>query len=446
MICNLMVILLAIVGAFSFPDCAGDREITPARVTFIALDGADWDVIDPLIQEGLLPNFGRIIEGGTRADLVSLGDEWVFQPEKERWGTSPALWMSAATSKLPEEHGITDFIVRDGDVTFPITSNFLRATPVWDIIGGTGKKVAVVGWWATWPAVPVNGYVVSDHVGISRWDLSTTYRQAGFEIHADTYPASLLDELRHLQRTPGDISARDAMKLCGIDRITRGLEEGNKLFELKIAIAADITYCGASFYIMDTYRPDFLTVYIEGIDIVQHLFWKYMPEEAHLFEVDPVDVENLGKVVPTYHMLVDSLLGEFLGRIGEEDRLVIASDHGFHASRARQHIHISGEHDRRGILLLYGGGIRQGAVLDELSLLDLAPMILYMEGMPIARDMKGKVPLDAFTAEVTGGKGLAFVDTYETREKGPLAPVPIPSPADSHLLEKLEALGYITRN
>jgi len=181
-----------------------DREVSPdgGRIVFLALDGADWDVIDPLLEEGLLPNFQSMIERGTRADLYSLGDEWVFLPEEGKWGTSPAIWTSIATGVLPEEHGIVDFIVRDDGVTFPITSNYLAAVPVWDIMGEKGMVVAVAGWWATWPARPVNGFMVSDHVGISRWDLSTNYRKAGFTLHGDTYPASLLEEIQPYRRSP----------------------------------------------------------------------------------------------------------------------------------------------------------------------------------------------------------------------------------------------------
>jgi hypothetical protein len=109
----------------------------------------------------------------------------------------------------------------------------------------------------------------------------------------------------------------------------------------------------------------------------------------------------------------------------------------------RENLHISGEHDRRGILLVRGSGVNRGAVLDEASILDIAPTILYMEGLPIARDMAGRVPLDAFTRGVET-QALQYVETYEG-ERESAEPVPIPSPVDSHLLEKLEALGYITR-
>jgi len=71
-----------------------------------------------------------------------------FSPKKEGGEHRPRSGLGS-DGKLPEEHGITDFIVRDGDITFPITSNYLMAAPVWEILGERGRKVALVGWWAS---------------------------------------------------------------------------------------------------------------------------------------------------------------------------------------------------------------------------------------------------------------------------------------------------------
>jgi len=439
---SFMFILLLVLEAA----CSGvEKPDANGTVIFIALDGADWDIIDPLIEKGKLPNFEKMVQGGTRADLESLDKEWVFYPEEKKWGTSPAIWTSAATGKLPSEHGINDFIVMDEGVMFPITSNYLTARPVWDVFGEAGLKVAVIGWWASWPAKPVNGFMVSDHVGISRWDLTTNYRKAGFHLHGDTYPLSLLDEIAPYRRAPSQISTEEALKLCNIGRMTEGLNEGKKLFELKIAIASDLTYAGVGLYLMDSYHPDFVTPYIEGVDIVQHLFWKYMAPDTSLYDVRKEDVDNLGGVIASYHVLVDSILGEYLKRTGERDCVIIASDHGFMSSNVRSRIHISGEHDRTGVLLMYGSGIRKGFRMEKVNILDVTPMLLYLENQPQAHDMSGEVPLDAFTEDFKRERSIRYVDTYEKEGAYQVIKRHIPSQVDSALLEKLEALGYLSR-
>jgi predicted AlkP superfamily phosphohydrolase/phosphomutase len=140
---------IVLISILTLPGCTSrSSQGGSGRIILVALDGADWDVIDPLLEEGALPHFETMIETGTRADLLSLDDEWVFLPEQKKYGTSPAIWTSIATGKLPEEHGIVDFVVRDGGITFPITSNYLTATPVWEIFGERDLQVAVAGYLA----------------------------------------------------------------------------------------------------------------------------------------------------------------------------------------------------------------------------------------------------------------------------------------------------------
>ena len=46
----------------------------------------------------------------------------------------------------------------------PVTSGMRKVKALWNILSDKQKKVAVVGWWATWPAEDVNGAMVSDHL------------------------------------------------------------------------------------------------------------------------------------------------------------------------------------------------------------------------------------------------------------------------------------------
>ena len=44
---------------------------TCRRVLVVGYDGAPWELVDPLIERGLMPNTRRLIEGGVRGDLLS---------------------------------------------------------------------------------------------------------------------------------------------------------------------------------------------------------------------------------------------------------------------------------------------------------------------------------------------------------------------------------------
>jgi predicted AlkP superfamily phosphohydrolase/phosphomutase len=52
----------------------------------------------------------------------------------------------------------------------------------------------------------------------------------------------------------------------------------------------------------------------------------------------------------------------------------------------------SGEHDWQGVFLARGPGVETGRRLEELSLLDVAPTLLALVGIPKAEDMTGHVP------------------------------------------------------
>jgi hypothetical protein len=134
----------------SEPPAAGGR-----RVLLIGLDGADWRILDPLLERGAMPHLARIVRNGVRARLRTIAPM-----------LSPILWTSMATGKRPEKHGIMDFLAVDSRTgrQIPVTSTMRQARAFWGILSGRGISVGTVGWWATWPAERVLGFQVSDRV------------------------------------------------------------------------------------------------------------------------------------------------------------------------------------------------------------------------------------------------------------------------------------------
>src|SRR6185295_2234345 len=126
-----------------------------APVVLIGLDGADWNIIDPLIAAGKMPNLAALIERGSRGRLLTLSPT-----------LSPVIWTTIATGVKPERHGIVDFtaINKDTGAAVPVTSNLRRVPALWNILSDAGRTVGFVGWWASFPAEKVNGYIVSDRI------------------------------------------------------------------------------------------------------------------------------------------------------------------------------------------------------------------------------------------------------------------------------------------
>ena len=72
------------------------------ELTVVGLDAATFDVIDPLVQAGDLPNLARLLEGGARGSLRS-----TTHP------LTPLAWTTMVTGVNAGRHGIWDFTERD---------------------------------------------------------------------------------------------------------------------------------------------------------------------------------------------------------------------------------------------------------------------------------------------------------------------------------------------
>jgi len=55
----------------------------------------------------------------------------------------------------------------------------------------------------------------------------------------------------------------------------------------------------------------------------------------------------------------------------------------------------SGCHDPKGMMILYGPGVRSGRIA-EVNNLDIAPTLLTLMGLPVPEEMKGRVLSEAF--------------------------------------------------
>ncbi|MDX1390641.1 MAG: alkaline phosphatase family protein, partial [Acidobacteriota bacterium] len=131
-----------------------EAGVPDRNTVLIGLDGLDWDILDPLIASGELPNLGRLAAGGTRARLRTVVPV-----------LSPVVWTSVATGKGPTKHGIMDFLARRSDGSMlPVTSTLWQSKAVWRLLGDGGVPVSVTAWWATWPAESVRGTMATDRI------------------------------------------------------------------------------------------------------------------------------------------------------------------------------------------------------------------------------------------------------------------------------------------
>lgn len=128
----------------------GERE--RPRVVFIGVDGAGWNVIDPLIDAGDLPAFARLKQTGSTGILRSV-----------ECYVSPPSWAAMMTGYLPEDTGIHTFghWDRAKNKFLPLASTDILVPSVWDVATAANRRSAVINVPLTYPVHDVDGIMVS---------------------------------------------------------------------------------------------------------------------------------------------------------------------------------------------------------------------------------------------------------------------------------------------
>jgi len=402
------------------------------KVLLVGWDAADWKILNPLIERSEMPAFTSLVNRGTIADMITL--EPIL---------SPLLWNSIATGKRADKHGILGFTEVDsgsGRVR-PVASTSRRTKAIWNILSQEGFRTNVVGWFGGHPAEPIRGTCVSDA-------FAQGFRQPGeaWPMSAGTvYPESNASALAPLRIAPHEIDD----ELLRLFVPGAGEVDGSKpnpLASLKKILAECFTTHAAATWVMENSDWDLMAVYYIGIDHFSHGFINYHP--PRLDWVDPKDFALYSDVVNGGYRLMDLFLGRLLQLAGPDTTVMIVSDHGFHSDHLRPSriprvpTGPAEQHRPLGIFALAGGGIRQDERIYGVNLLDVAPTLLALFGLPAGKDMPGRVLAEAFddTPELAR---IASWDEVEG-ESGMHPPGSSPPPEDSDLLlEQFVALGYI---
>jgi predicted AlkP superfamily phosphohydrolase/phosphomutase len=262
------------------------------KLLVIGLDGASFNVLDPLIDSGHLPNIANLIEQGSRADL-----ETTFPP------ITAVAWSSFMTGKNPGKHGIFEFVRRDhrSNREMAVNASFRKGRAIWDILSDAGKKVIVHNFPCTYPPHEINGLMIADFM--------TPRGRKDF-----TYPESLLDELEqqfgnyrlHLSQTyaQGNVGAV-------LDELFDELEYKAKITE----------------YLMTRYSWDAFFQYFWGTDRIQHELWHIIDEQHPRH--DKQEAAAYRNRVFSYFSRVDEIVGRLIELAGNDPLVLIASDHGF---------------------------------------------------------------------------------------------------------------------
>ncbi|NIM19724.1 MAG: tetratricopeptide repeat protein [Candidatus Latescibacteria bacterium] len=413
------------------------------KIIFIGVDGADWTLINPLIEKGRLPNFKKLVEGGAWGPLRTI------EPM-----LSPLIWTSMATGKLPEDHGILNFTVVDPETgeKIPITRLYRKVDAFWNTMSDYDRSVDIIGWLATYPAEAINGAMVTDRVGYLAF---ASPGESGPPPAGAISPSERYDEIISLLVKSEAVPYNEIERIIHIDKPTfeenkiLSFDPKNPINNMILIYASSLSYQNIALHLLERDHPDFFGVYFELVDAVGHLFMTYAPPKRD--DVSDEEYKKYKDAVDEAYVIQDGIIGEILARSDENTVVMIASDHGFKSGEARLKAgaeiwggHAAHWHRIEGIICLYGKGIRKGHRIEGASILDVAPTILALSGFPLASDMPGKVLEDALEPSLRESLNAAVVATLGRERADEAAEAAVGGALDEAAMKKLEALGYIT--
>lgn len=307
---------VAILGALALAGCsAGDAVVDPPAgragplypagsgelpapaaahgpVWLVGLDGASWDLIDPMLERGELPNLRGLIAGGTRAVLVS-----------EEPTISPALWATIATGVPRSVHGVINFTEkvpgRYSEVEVGPAQR--RAPAIWELVGAAGGRSWVIGWFGSYPAEPISGVYLSK-------GLDPDAPGPGQVHPPDLGPEILSTAAATAARSPAAAGAPTEFLRKTV------MEDARTVALLEALSAHD--------------RADFVALHLSGIDVVQHVTWKHMDPDYQPFPGEGPRIPALADVIPSYYRYADELIGRIVRAAPQNVTIVLVSDHG----------------------------------------------------------------------------------------------------------------------
>ncbi len=258
-------------------------------------------------------------------------------------------------------------------------------------------------------------------------------------------PPDLAESLAELRLHPREIEGGTIQQF--IPRAA-GLDRRNPAVRRRLGILAErlaevFSVHAAATELLETQPWDFGAVYYECIDRLGHEFMPFHP--PRLPEIPAEDFAFYREVMTAAYRFHDAMLGRLLELAGPETHVMLISDHGFEsgARRPRGPVEPAQWHRPQGIFVLHGPGIRADATVEGATLLDIAPTVLTLLGLPVGDDMAGKVLMHAWQEP----PGIERIASWET-EAGDDGRLPAGAEeqdpaAAAAVLQQFIALGYV---
>ena len=377
----------------------GQNESRP-HVIVVGVNGMEWDIVRPLLLRGELHNLAEVIHRGVYGKMKTLSAP-----------NCPKVYSTIATSTPPEEDGITGFVVAGRTAS----TDMLKREPLWSILSKQGVTVGMANVPATFPAMPLNGYMISGMLTRGKGcedGILCSPKLSEVNGGDAVYPAGMVAELEtyvgdfwiDCSRMPAaeELKGKEAETIDHwLQQVSQVRAQQAKLFE----------------YLLSHHRTDFTMLAQSCEDRVGH--WLY-PIQPHNVSYDSKLHSVRVEAFPDQYRAFDQVLGRIMQYVDRNTYLLIISDHGIKPLRefeeVRRLYHSAHDHggdtpivakhdfedgdDVPGIFIAIGPNIKRGVRLMgfTVSVFDIAPTILNLYGIPQPTQMKGRVLSEIFEA------------------------------------------------
>ncbi len=347
-------------------------------VIVVAVRNLPYDWVLTLTGEGSLPFFEQAKKS---AYFTRLEPFPTLDPS--------ALWASVATGKLPFRHGVTGRFAYRTPLSGRDPAQRFLILP-----SGVGFRV--------WGLIPPVERISAPLPAGDSLPLWTLFARVGLQASVIDWPEAgarsrpaAAPSAAVLQRFNGSGRARE--------RIIKGLAGDLTTSGRLRAVAAD---------------PKFALVIgaLNGFEEAQraiHIFTNDLPPRSTM----------KGAVLRAYAEQIDAMLAS-IARQFPDRLLVVVSPSGpvppplaaTPYALLRDWISTEDPGADDGFVLMAGAGVGHPGKPSPAAANDIVPTVLYAAGLPVGRDMDGRVLIDAFTDDQLRSNPLSVVQTYEAKQ------------------------------
>ncbi|MDY6788602.1 MAG: alkaline phosphatase family protein [Candidatus Nanohaloarchaea archaeon] len=248
------------------------------KTLIIGLDGANWELLDPWIEDGELPNLEELRESAVWGDHKSQLPPTTFPN-----------WKCYSTGLNPGNLGVYWFEIIDMEekmLSIP-DSNSFQGKELWDYLNDHNLKAGVINMPTMYPPKEIDGFIVCGGPGTS----DSVYRDisGGY-----THPKELEEELERKE-----YPVHPKPLLTSREDSEEEVEAIHKVIEERFELAMD-----------KMEEVDVLHVTLFYLNVLQHFFWNEEPTRKAW-------------------KIIDSYLGKIKEKCDKEGyNLVLMSDHG----------------------------------------------------------------------------------------------------------------------